>query len=342
MPLKPPLRIFLALAGISLFAFLIWRVGPGELLEGIRNIGWGFVPVFLLGGAAHLIKTRAWQFTLREEHRVLPFRRMFAIRLAGEGVSQVTFAGQVVGETTRALLMRPSVPMVAGISSVVLDRTMFTLTAMLFSVAGVLFSVVAFPLPGDIQRYAVWALVPISGVMALAVLAVRFRWAFISGPMKLAARFGILKRWMTSRVDSARGIEDLIYAFYSSAKKSFWASFCLNFAGHMVAMLEVFLILTLMGLEIPVASAFIIEALTKLINLGGALIPGNLGASEGGNMLILRGLGYAASDGFALAVARRIRGLAWTAVGLSLLYTSSLKDHRVPSPRDERGDETVR
>ena len=52
----------------------------------------------------------------------------------------------------------------------------------------------------------------------------------------------------------------------------------------------------------------------------GMIIPGNMGTSEAGNMLVLGSLGLGSSNGLALALARRLRAWFWNVIGLAILY----------------------
>src|SRR5262249_14495240 len=58
---------------------------------------------------------------------------------------------------------------------------------------------------------------------------------------------------------------------------------------------------------------------TKLLNAAGNLNPGNIGAYEGGNVLIGKIFSLSSATGLALAFARRLRLLFWTAVGVGWL-----------------------
>ena len=52
-----------------------------------------------------------------------------------------------------------------------------------------------------------------------------------------------------------------------------------------------------MGADVGVVGAFAMEGLTKVINLVGALSPGNLGDHEGGNMVIANLFGVTGTAG---------------------------------------------
>ena len=74
-----------------------------------------------------------------------------------------------------------------------------------------------------------------------------------------------------------------------------------------------------MGVEASFVTAFIIEAAMKVINFAFFFVPGQVGVFEGGNALLLRALGFAASIGITLALIEKIRALAWVAYGLIAL-----------------------
>ena len=73
--------------------------------------------------------------------------------------------------------------------------------------------------------------------------------------------------------------------------------------------------LRFMGARIAVVGAFALEGLTKVINLVGAINPGNLGTFEGGNMLIAKMVGVTGAAGLTLALCRRARAVFWAGVG---------------------------
>jgi hypothetical protein len=74
-----------------------------------------------------------------------------------------------------------------------------------------------------------------------------------------------------------------------------------------------------MGAGIALVGAFALEGLTKVINLVGALNPGNVGTYEGGNMLIAKMFGVTGTAGLTLALCRRARTIFWAGVGAMCL-----------------------
>jgi uncharacterized membrane protein YuzA (DUF378 family) len=84
-----------------------------------------------------------------------------------------------------------------------------------------------------------------------------------------------------------------------------------------------------MGARIALGGAFIVEGLTKVINLLGALNPGNFGTYEGGNMLIAKIFGVTGTTGLALALCRRVRIVFWAGVGA--MFVIVMKKGEAPS-----------
>lgn len=310
-------RFALALLGLLLLAFLVWRVGPASVAASFMSLGVaGFALVFLLGGVSHAVKSAAWWFNFEPSGRAVTFRQLLGIRLAGEAVGQLTFAGQVTGEATRALMLRRSVETQVGISAVVLDRALFTFTALLFIVAGSLTSFLFIPLPGETQRYNLLIALVMLTIALLGGAAVHWRWKVLAAPLSFLGTTG----WRGRLAKAVEGIETSLHSFYHCRQSDFRKAFALNVLGHFLSVAEVFLILAFLGLNPSFVQAFLIEALTKVVNFGTLVIPGNLGASEGGNMVILSALGMGASNGLTLALARRLRGLSWAVVGMVVLY----------------------
>ena len=81
--------------------------------------------------------------------------------------------------------------------------------------------------------------------------------------------------------------------------------------------------------------AFVVEGLTKVINLVGAFNPGNFGTYEGGNMLIAKIFGVTGTAGLTLALCRRARAVFWAGVGAMCMIV--MKTDRVARVRFVQG-----
>ena len=309
-------RLAAALFGLLLLTYLIRRAGSAKLLDGIAAIGWGLLLVIALAGVSHVLRTWAWRITLRDEKDRASFARMLALRLTSEAAAQIGVFGQVFGDTWRIAKLGADLPMASRVTSVALDRTLFTLSSTFVTIAGITSALFLLPLPHKTALYADIFVVVLVGIIAVCVVAVRNRWAVLSGPARSLGRLGFGGRWVESKRSTILSVETKLLDFFHYGRKAFWGSLALNLAGHLAAILEVYLILRLMGQHAGFFAALAIEGLTKLVNAIGLFNPGNIGTYEGGNMLFGKMIGIGATAGLTLGLIRRIRALFWGVVGV--------------------------
>ena len=152
-------------------------------------------------------------------------------------------------------------------------------------------------------------------LVILAAVAVARRWRLMGNAARAIGRLPWLHNWISGKQPTIDSAEHNLLTFHREAPAAFWASLILNLLWHALAVLEVYLILRFMGARIAMVGALVLEGLTKVINLVGALNPGNLGTYEGGNMLIANMFGVAGTTGLTLALCRRTRAIFWAGIG---------------------------
>jgi hypothetical protein len=183
------------------------------------------------------------------------------------------------------------------------------------SLVGIVAALLVVSLTHALRLYAVLFAVTLISLLFVVALAMLKRWPVLSGS---ARGLGRLRRF-SDRVESTlpliHSVENKLFDFHHYTPGAFWASLALNLACHGMAVLEVYLVLWLLGVKIGLFGALVFEALTKLVNVIGTFNPGNIGTYEGGNILIARIFGLNGGVGLAVAVARRLRAIFWTAVG---------------------------
>src|SRR5713101_434412 len=341
-----PLRLLAGTSGVFLFAYLVHRAGPVRLLESIATMGWGLALVMVWGGVAHVVKTWAWRLTLLDEKGQVSFARMLGLRLASEALGQLGGLGQLFGEGLRVSMLGSAIPLTSGIASVTIDRAFFVLSAAVVSIVGLLAVLIVLPLPHALVVYAGLFASILLGVVLLTAFAVKKRWPVLSRTAQILGRMRYFRGWIERERSLIHSVENNLLDFYHHTPGSFWASFALNVACHVAAVLEVYLILWLLGAKVSLFGALAAEALTKLVNIAGTFNPGNIGTYEGGNMLIVKMFGFSAATGLTLAFVRRMRSLFWAGVGglcLAVLAKSKKRSSPVEgSSRFESGHEIMK
>jgi len=309
------LRSFAALLGLGLLGYLVFRSGPGAVWKQLQAVGWGFALVILLGGLSQLAKTCAWRHAFTCDISRLSWSRSFVAQLISDGVGQFGVAGKVLGEGMRISLLRRIVPVSNALSAGAIDGGLHTFTAVLVTVSGVTATLLLARLSGAWQVYGLLIVALLISVVILAAVAITRRWPLVGNAARAIGRVPRLRNWVSGKQPIIDSAEHNLLTFHDEAPDAFWATLSFNLLWHMLAVLEVFVILRFMGEGFTLGGAFIVEALTKVINLVGAFNPGNFGTYEGGNMLIAKIFGVTSTAGLTLALCRRARTVFWAGVG---------------------------
>ena len=237
------------------------------------------------------------------------------------------FAGLVFGESTRVALLGPEVSIEGGISSVALDRAVFLATGAVVTIAGLFAASTSLAMSRLLRAYAAIFVLVLLSLLVFFVLAFQNRWPLLSAPVRAAALVPWLRKRLVGRMAMIESAEHQLLEFHAHAPGPFWSSVLLNLLCHFLAVAEVFLILRFLEPRVSPLGALILESLTKVINVIGAINPGNLGIYEGGNMAIGRLVGLTGTEGLTLGLCRRLRALFWAVVGGLCLAWFSKSSH---------------
>jgi hypothetical protein len=309
------LRFFAALLGLGLLGYLVFRTGPGAVWKQLEAVGWGLALIVILGGFSQFIKTCAWRQAFTCDIRGLSWSRSFVAQLVSDALGQFGVAGKVVGEGMRISLLGSTVPVSSGLSAGAIDGGLHTFSAVLVTVLGIVATLMLAPVSVKWRMYAVLLIVGLMSVVILAAVALAHHWPLIGNAIRAIGRLPRLHTWVSSKEPIIDSAEHNLLFFHSEAPAAFWATLIFNLLWHMLAVLEVYIILRFMGTGFTIGGAFIVEGLTKVINLVGALNPGNFGTYEGGSMLIAKMFGVTSTTGLTLALCRRARTVFWSGVG---------------------------
>ena len=324
------LQIVSLFAGLALFVYLIQQTGLDTLGHYLGMMGWGALAILALSAARNYARAGSWYFSIEPAHRNVGFHALTNVMLAGEAIKYLTTTGPFLSEPAKAAMVRRQVPMLQGVSSVVVENIIYYLTVFVVMLAGLPALVWLADVPDRLKVAGYMT----AGVVIMSLLitwaAIRWRWyvfarllGFAAGRKPLRGRAGLQKA-----VEQTRKVEDNIYSFYEQRRGAFYLVFALNMAAHLINVVEVYLILALMKLPASISAGFVIEAATKLINMAFFFVPARAGVYESGNALILDALGMSAGAGVALAIIRKVRAFFWVGYGLAVIGWVVAKDRR--------------
>ena len=310
-------------AGLALLVFVLYKIGFGVIAETIGTVGWGFLIIVATNFSRHLIRASCIYLAIPKQHRNVGYHNVLAARLAGEAMNLMTFAGPVLGEATKAAMLKKKVSFARSAAAVIVDDIMYYVSVALMMLTGVLLMAVTFGANGKVIRYTLVGVAIGASVMLIGMfLVIKFNARPLSFLLAKLDKRGRLPKAVAKRRDYIHEIETNVYSVYNERPKLFYSLLGLGFLAHVTSVFEVFIGLNLLDTQgrIPtVTDAYIIESLTKVINAAFSFIPGVVGVYEGGNGIILKSLGYLTAIGVALALVRRGAILFWAAFGFAIL-----------------------
>jgi hypothetical protein len=237
--------------------------------------------------------------------RLPSLARLCLIRVEAQAVNLVLPLAGVGGEALRAAVLgRQTRQGTASTASVASDVVAEVFACFVFATLGVIAGWHAIPLAIG-WRVALLAL-PAAGAVALYALPP------VLARLGCRAGSGHVARWLASvctSMASTRGV-------------GWWRSAAWHIVEKFLIAGETWIYARAMGFPLSVSGALLATAMMTLASSAMFFIPAQVGAADSGVALGLQWLGAGWSVGFAVALARRVRQLLVTGVGLSLIGLS--------------------
>jgi glycosyltransferase 2 family protein len=305
------------LLGILAVGLILYHVGLSEILALLRGASITFIACYLITSILIAVMlTLKWGLVLHSQGYHVPHHRLFAYRLVGYSVSYLTPTAHVGGEPIRAyLLKRENVPTDTAFSTVLIDKSIDLMVNVAFFFIGALIVISTVNIENNMK------VVLVSIALALIILVSMFVGGVLGKQSMFVAIFRFFRLHKIRRLQpiekNLAQIEKRLEHFYRTKKDYFmvmvgfiiilWTlmfleyRFALLIFGHMATPIQVFLILTGVGLAYAVP------------------IPAAMGSLELGQISAAKVLDLSSATGVALAFLVRTRDLIWTLLGLIFL-----------------------
>ena len=315
-------------AGVALFIWLIWRVGPAEVWAGFRQIGWGLAAIAAIGGLRFAARAEAWRRSVEPPYD-LRFVDAFAAVLSGDALGNITPLGPIVGEPAKAAFVRMRLPIGAALTALAIENLLYTLSVAAMIAAGSI---------ALLFRTDVAAPLRNAGEIAVALVFVLYLvtiWTLWRRPAVLSGAFTTVAGWtssaaLRSRVQKVTAVEHQIYTFAARRRQTLLPLGALELAFHALGVLEVHLTLwLLLGDAPPLMTSFLLETVNRLITVMFKFVPMQVGVNEAGTALVTDMLGLGMQVGLTLAIVRKARIVFWMIVGAGLLVRHGLTARQV-------------
>jgi hypothetical protein len=316
-----PLGVIFGVVGLLLFGYFVTRAGVGEIFANIQRLGAAFILILAVSSVRYIVRAVAWVHCIERPYR-LRFRDAFAARLMGDALGNIVpFLSVAVSEPSKAVFVKDRVPLMVGFSALAIENIFYTLSVALFVFAGTATLLLTSPLPKALRYASIGTLITTLVIMSLAFLLLRRRRRFLSRAFAFLARRGIASRVFAKLTPRMVSLEERIYGFYLTSRRSFLSLFALEMCFHLTGVVEVFLTLLFISPIAPtVTQAFILESVNRIINIVFKFIPLRAGVDEGGTGQVSKVLGFARGIGVTLAIVRKGRDIFWSAIGVALIW----------------------
>jgi putative membrane protein len=278
-------------------------------------LGWWLIPITLFHLGPLYFDAVSWRelFPASGRPGVLDFIWMRWIR---ESVSSLLPVAGVGGDVVGARLAHQrGVPGAQAAASMVVDITVGATTQLVFVIAGVV--LLAAGASGHAAAATAWALLIGAAVFAAAIGAfVLIQHNSMFGLFVGMAHRLAPKNWLSVFAGHAEAIDDAVVATYRR-RLALSRSSLLRLASWAVGAGEIWLTMWALGRPLTVTDSFILESLSAGVRGASFIVPGALGAQEGGLVLFGALLGVPADLALAVSLTKRVRELAFGLPGLA-------------------------
>ncbi|MFH1618733.1 MAG: lysylphosphatidylglycerol synthase domain-containing protein [bacterium] len=308
-------EILLLAAGLAMLAVIVRGLDMDFVGTSLSLVGWGFVLILGQETAACLLNTAGWRYAFQPGLSAkIPFMRLLKLRIAGDGLNYLTPSVTMAGEWARAGMLGENHPLSSRLAGVAVAKITQTLALALTSLAAIIWAflrgVNLSNLGGQLKAGA-WLL---TGLFLLVIfLEVRASKAGRSEAGRPTD--GKKTKW-----EHIRSMDREMMSFLRGYPLRFTVSVLFFLAAYLWGAFEAYWIARFLGNPVDVPTAVLIEMLSVLMDGIFFAVPGKAGTQEATKMAIFTAMGMSPSLGFAFAIVRHIREIAWAAAGLVLFY----------------------
>lgn len=317
------ITILAVIAGLALFAYLLFHFGAEEIFAGVAVAGWGVLWVALYRFVTIFAHGMGWRALFPPDARP-PLWIWFRARWAGEAINSLLPVGQVGGDVARAQMVArfTSSGSVAG-ATVVSDFTLGLLAQLVYTVIGV--ALLAGAAGGGqsktfltgllLAALAIAGLYLVQHPNVLGRLAEKFArgrgdtWNAIAGGLAAVSR-----ETAVIYADRGRVAACLVWRLLGWLLLTGETWLALHFLGYRASLPD------------SLSVALILESLSMAVRSAAFALPGALGVQEAGFVFIGQMVGVKPELALALALVKRLREIIVGVPGLGLWAASEGKN----------------
>jgi uncharacterized protein (TIRG00374 family) len=319
-----------ALLSLGLLAWVLRSADLGRALGLVHSLGWRLPLLLLPNLVATASETSGWWLAFARFGRRPRFPGLLAVRVTADALLLGLPSGTVVSETVQPYLLkrRCGLPLETGIVASVARKFFVVVSHGLFLGLATL---LAWPLldhsSAALGRQGLpWLLLVTA--LALVILALAGIRATAHGRVADRLHRGLdrlggrwLGSWLKRNAPRFQRTDEGLADFFRRGRARLLPSIALYELGWFVRSVETWLFLRLVGADVPLVAAMVLETALILVRAMAVPVPAGLGVQDAGYVLCLKALAVpdATTVGAAFVVLKRGKDLFWILLGFLLL-----------------------
>lgn len=294
----------------------------------MKKTGWWYLPIIGMWVFIYLINTLSLYIILRdgsEETKSVGFFRLFKLTISGFAINYITPFGLMGGEPYKIIELQPHLGIQKATSSVLLSTMMHFVAHFFFWMVSI--PLLLFLVPVLSNSVEIGIIISTGTTFLLLLWAYRvYTRGGVDRALIIASRLPLIgkkiRAYRESNQEKINKMDELISDLYKNRKKDFFISLSLEFFARILICVEVILMMQAIKQPITFGQSVLIESLQSLISNLFFFMPMQMGAREGGFVVVYGILSIPLAYGVFVSLCKRIRELFWTVVGVVLIKIS--------------------
>jgi len=317
-------NIFFILGALAL-GIMVYSIGLDNIWRDMKQTGWWYIPIIGMWVIVYIINTLSLYIILRDgsqETKKISFFRLFKLTISGFAINYITPFGLMGGEPYKIIELQSDIGIQKSTSSVLLSTMMRIVAHFIFWMVSIPLLLFLVPVLSDSVEIG---MIITTGTTFLLLL-----WAYriytrggVNRALIISSRLPFIgKKIKTYRVGNQEKIsqmDELISDLYKNRKRDFFLSLSFEFIARILVCVEVILMMQAIKQPITFGESVLIESLQSLISNLFFFMPMQMGAREGGFVIVYGILSIPLAYGVFVSICKRIRELFWTLIGVVLI-----------------------
>ncbi len=314
--------------GVIALGIMVYSIGPGNMWRDMKQTGWWYVPIIGMWVIVYLFNTLSLYIILRDgtpETESVGFARLFKITVSGFAINYITPFGLMGGEPYKIIALQQDLGIQKATSSVLLSTMMHFVAHFIFWMISIPLLLFAVPVLSD--SVEIGMIISGGTTFLLLLWAYRIytrggvnRALIISGRLPFIGKR--IRKYKFGNQEKIDQMDELISDLYINRKKNFFQSLSIAFIARVLICVEVILMMQAINQPITFGESVLIESLQSLVANLFFFMPMQMGAREGGFVIVYGILSIPVAFGVFVSLSKRVRELVWTLIGVALIKLS--------------------